>query len=102
MSSALTFDPVRLPEACQALRREARAFLAEEVARGTFDPGDPHKGENSGNAKEFAKRVASGGERDTDFPALIRDVIEELESLVPENWEERCGDLADALRKAVS
>jgi len=51
---------------------------------------------------EFAKRVASGGERDVDFPALIRDVVAELEELAPENWEERCGDLADVLRKAVS
>ncbi len=51
---------------------------------------------------EFAKRVASGGERDMDFPALIRDVIEELETLAPEDWEERCGSLANVLRKAVS
>jgi len=51
---------------------------------------------------EFAKRVASGAERDADFPSLIRDVIEELEMLDPENWEERCGNLADVLRKAVS
>lgn len=51
---------------------------------------------------EFAKRVASGAERDVDFPALIRDVVEELEELDPENWEERCGNLASALRKAVS
>ncbi len=51
---------------------------------------------------EFAKRVASGGERDVDFPALIRDVVAELEEMDPENWEKRCADLADALRKAVS
>ncbi len=51
---------------------------------------------------EFAKRVASGAERDVDFPALIRDVVAELEELDPENWEERCGSLADTLRKAVS
>ena len=43
MSSSLTFDPIRLPEACQALRREARAFLAEEIARGTFDPNNPRQ-----------------------------------------------------------
>lgn len=61
MSSALTFDPVRLPESCQALRREARAFLAEEIAKGTFDPTDPHKGENSSHAADFAKRVAAKG-----------------------------------------
>ena len=51
---------------------------------------------------DLAKRVASGGERDVDFPALIRDVVTELEELDPENWEERCRSLADALRKAVS
>lgn len=27
--------------------------------------------------------------------------LTELEELAPENWEERCGDLADTLRKAV-
>jgi hypothetical protein len=51
---------------------------------------------------EFAKREASGAERDVDFPALIRDTVAELEEMAPENWEERCADLADALRKAVS
>ncbi len=51
---------------------------------------------------DFAKRVASGGERDVDFPALIRDTVAELEEMAPGNWEERCADLADALRRAVS
>jgi hypothetical protein len=51
---------------------------------------------------EFAKRVASGAERDVDFPALIRDTVAELEEMDPENCEERCANLADALRKAVS
>lgn len=51
---------------------------------------------------EFAKRVASGGERDVDFPALIRDTVAELEEIDPGNCEERCADLADALRRAVS
>lgn len=51
---------------------------------------------------EFAKRVASGAERDVAFPALLRDTVAELEEMAPENWEERCADLADALRKAVS
>jgi hypothetical protein len=51
---------------------------------------------------EFAKRLASGAERDVDFPSLICDAVEELEMLDPDNWEERCGNLADALRKAVS
>lgn len=51
---------------------------------------------------EFAKRLASGAERDVDFPSLIRDAVEELEMLDPENWETRCSNLADALRAAVS
>jgi len=35
---AIQFDPVRLPASAQALRREVRAFLADEIAAGTFDP----------------------------------------------------------------
>ena len=38
MAEAIHFDQVRLPEAAQALRREVRAFLADEIAAGTFDP----------------------------------------------------------------
>src|SRR5437762_634832 len=38
MRDAIHFDQVRLPEAAQALRREVRAFLADEIAAGTFDP----------------------------------------------------------------
>jgi acyl-CoA dehydrogenase len=38
MTGAIHFDQVRLPESAQALRREVRAFLADEIAAGTFDP----------------------------------------------------------------
>lgn len=38
MTDAIHFDQVRLPESAQALRREVRAFLADEIAAGTFDP----------------------------------------------------------------
>ncbi|HEY6175914.1 MAG TPA: acyl-CoA dehydrogenase family protein [Kofleriaceae bacterium] len=38
MTDAIHFDQVRLPEAALALRREVRAFLADEIAAGTFDP----------------------------------------------------------------
>src|SRR6266700_698829 len=38
MTTELHFDQVRLPPECDALRREVRAFLAEEIAAGTFDP----------------------------------------------------------------
>src|SRR3974390_3262298 len=60
MSAALTFDPIRLPAACQELRREARAFLAEELARGTFDPGNPRQSDEV-DGRAFAKRVAAKG-----------------------------------------
>src|SRR5262249_35804951 len=38
MSTELQFDQVRLPPECEALRREVRAFLAEEIAAGNLDP----------------------------------------------------------------
>ena len=38
MTDAIHFDPIRLPEAAQALRREVRDFLHDEIAAGTFDP----------------------------------------------------------------
>ena len=41
MTAALRFDPIRLPPECEKLRKEVRAFLAEEIAAGTFDPHKP-------------------------------------------------------------
>lgn len=38
MSTALQFDPIRLPKECEDLRQEVRGFLKEEIAAGTFDP----------------------------------------------------------------
>ena len=43
MTAALRFDPIRLPEKCEQLRKEVRAFLAEEIAAGTFDPHKPNR-----------------------------------------------------------
>ena len=51
---------------------------------------------------DFAKRLASGGERETDYAALIRDIIEELEEFNSENWEDKCDSLANLLRGATS
>ena len=45
MTAALRFDPIRLPEKCEQLRKEVRAFLAEEIAAGTFDPHKPNREE---------------------------------------------------------
>ena len=41
MTAALRFDPIRLPPECEKLRQEVRAFLAEEIAAGSFNPFQP-------------------------------------------------------------
>ncbi|MEO1492167.1 MAG: acyl-CoA dehydrogenase family protein [Pseudomonadota bacterium] len=38
MQTAIRFDQERLPPQTEDLRAEVRAFLADEIARGTFDP----------------------------------------------------------------
>src|SRR4051794_41862761 len=59
MTAALRFDPIRLPEKCEQLRKEVRAFLAEEIAAGTFDP---HKvNREDSDAPEFSRRVGAHG-----------------------------------------
>ena len=59
MTAALRFDPIRLPEECEVLRQEVRAFLAEEIAAGTFDPHKPlHE---DADAPEFSRRVGAKG-----------------------------------------
>ncbi|MBR0967361.1 acyl-CoA dehydrogenase family protein [Tardiphaga sp. 538_B7_N1_4] len=60
MTNELVFDPIRLPPVCQDLRREARAFLAQEIERGSFDPRYPRKNEGA-DARSFARRVAEKG-----------------------------------------
>src|SRR6266496_4400559 len=59
MTAALRFDPIRLPEKCEQLRKEVRAFLAEEIAAGTFDPNQAVHGDLH-NA-EFSRRVGAKG-----------------------------------------
>jgi acyl-CoA dehydrogenase len=59
MTAALRFDPIRLPEACETLRQEVRAFLAEEIAAGTFDPHKPQREDS--DAPEFSRRVGERG-----------------------------------------
>ncbi len=51
MTAALRFDPIRLPPECEQLRKEVRAFLAEEIAAGTFDPNKPNREDT--DAPEF-------------------------------------------------
>ncbi len=59
MSTALQFDPIRLPPECEELRSEVRAFLAEEIAAGTFDPHRPGHGDSHDRA--FSRRIGAKG-----------------------------------------
>ena len=59
MTAALRFDPIRLPAECEKLRKEVRAFLAEEIAAGTFDPHSPQGGDT--DVPGFSKRVGERG-----------------------------------------
>ena len=59
MTTALRFDPIRLPAECEKLRKEVRGFLAEEIAAGTFDPHNPQGGDT--DVPGFSKRVGERG-----------------------------------------
>src|SRR5712691_10317420 len=59
MTAALRFDPIRLPPECEKLRKEVRAFLADEIAAGTFDPHKPNR--EDADAPAFSRRVGAKG-----------------------------------------
>jgi alkylation response protein AidB-like acyl-CoA dehydrogenase len=59
MSADLRFDQIRLPAECVALRQEVRAFIAEEVAAGTFLPDRPWDGDSHNRA--FSRQVGAKG-----------------------------------------
>ena len=59
MTAALRFDPIRLPPECEQLRKEVRAFLAEEIAAGTFDPHQPNREDT--DVPEFSRKVGAKG-----------------------------------------
>ena len=59
MTAALRFDQIRLPEEYEALRREVRAFLAEEIAAGVFNPHEPQREDT--DVPEFSRRVGERG-----------------------------------------
>ena len=90
MTAALRFDPIRLPPECEQLRKEVRAFLAEEIAAGTFDPlqAEPRRHRRAG--------IFPPGRRQ----GLARhDLAEEIwrpGALVPRAL---CGDGGDARRQ---
>jgi acyl-CoA dehydrogenase len=59
MSTALQFDPIRLPPECAELRAEVRAFLAEQIAAGAFDP--HHGGYGESYNRAFSRSVGAKG-----------------------------------------
>jgi acyl-CoA dehydrogenase len=59
MTTRLSFDPVRLPRQCEAFRADVRAFLAEEISVGTFDP--HHPGHGDSYSRDFSRRVGAKG-----------------------------------------
>ena len=59
MTTSLSFDPVRLPRQCEALRADVRAFLAEEISAGSFDP--HHPGHGDSYSRDFSRRVGAKG-----------------------------------------
>jgi acyl-CoA dehydrogenase len=58
MSTAIQFDPIRLPPETETLRAEVRAFLKEEIAAGVFNPNDV---EGMSFNQEFARKVGAKG-----------------------------------------
>jgi len=60
MTTELSFDQIRLPPECEQLRAEVRAFLAEEIAAGSFEPGGVRTPGSSRSA-EFSRRVGARG-----------------------------------------
>ena len=52
------FDPVALPPACEALRREVRAFIVEEKAAGRWRAGDDF---TSTHSPDFSRRLGQRG-----------------------------------------
>jgi acyl-CoA dehydrogenase len=59
MTTSLSFDPVRLAPQCEALRTEVRAFLAQEISAGTFEP--HHPGYSESYDRDFSRRVGAKG-----------------------------------------
>ena len=59
MTTSLSFDPVRLSPQCEALRTEVRAFLAQEISAGTFEP--HHPGYSESYDRDFSRRVGAEG-----------------------------------------
>src|ERR1700674_2766041 len=58
-TARLRFDQIRLPPQCDELRQEVSAFIAQEVAAGTFDSRDPRHGDL--HNPELSRRIGARG-----------------------------------------
>ena len=58
MSTPFRFDPVELPPECEALRREVRAFIADELAAARWTPNSDF---GSHRAADFSRRLGERG-----------------------------------------
>jgi acyl-CoA dehydrogenase len=59
MATELTFDAIRLPPECEALRHDVRAFIAKEIDAGSLDP---HGGGIDGAySADFSRKVGAKG-----------------------------------------
>jgi acyl-CoA dehydrogenase len=58
MTAAFRFTPARLPPECDTLRREVRAFVAEELAAGRWTPGGDF---GAGHSPAFSRRLGARG-----------------------------------------
>src|SRR5205823_5403671 len=58
MTTPFRFDPVELPPECEALRREVRGFIAEELRAGHWTPNSDF---GSHRAADFSRRLGARG-----------------------------------------
>jgi acyl-CoA dehydrogenase len=59
MATELTFDAIRLPPECEALRQDVRAFIAKEIDAGSLEP---HGGGIDGAySADFSRKVGAKG-----------------------------------------
>ena len=59
MAHTFRFDPIELPPEAEALRQEVRAFLAEEIRLGTFDPSTARR--DTSFSREFSRKMGARG-----------------------------------------
>ncbi len=58
MTTPFRFDPIELPPECEALRREVRVFIADELAAGRWIPNSDF---GSHRAADFSRRLGERG-----------------------------------------